>query len=184
MHASNVIIWDTSERTALSTNVPCVSIGPQATLSYVVHFAVAPPRRPPPLSLPLLSTILLPPNHLVWYLLSEPVNALAARLRISHLIQTWVEDEATILRTLRNAETALDQKPPRKTTMEQQRPTSLDPPEGSTKTTRWSFFSDSDLEGGYCYDLPLVGLSWIYNNFSFHATLSPDSSYASPNVYL
>ena len=48
----------------------------------------------------------------------------------------------------------------------------------NTETTRWSFFGDSDLERGYCYDLPLVGLSWIYDNFSFHATLSLDSSHA------
>ena len=67
---------------------------------------------------------------------------------------------------------------------ERQRPTSPDPPEGNTETTKWSFFGDSDLERGYCYDLPLVGLSWIYDNFSFYAASSLDSSYASPNVSL
>ena len=68
--------------------------------------------------------------------------------------------------------------------MEQQKLTSLDPLEGNTETTRRSFFGDSDLVWGYCYDLPLLGLSQIYDNFTFHATSSLDLFYAFPNIYL
>ena len=59
------------------------------------------------------------------------------------------------------------------------RPTLPDPLEEITETTRWSFFGDSDLKRGYCYDLPLAALSYVYDNFSFHASLSLDSTYLS-----
>ena len=67
--------------------------------------------------------------------------------------------------------------------MGQQKPTSLDLPEENIGTSRWSFFGDSDLERGYCYDVPLVGLAQIYDNFSFHTTSSLDSSHDCPAFY-
>ena len=59
------------------------------------------------------------------------------------------------------------------------KPTSLDLLEENTETIRWSFFGDSDLVQGYCYELPLATLSRFYDNFSFHMPLSHDSAYAS-----
>ena len=58
------------------------------------------------------------------------------------------------------------------------RPTSLDSLEGNTETIRWSFFGDSDLVRGYCYELPLATLSRFYDNFSFHTSSSHNSAYA------
>ena len=57
--------------------------------------------------------------------------------------------------------------------------TSPDLLEENTETIRWSFFSDSDLVRGYCYELPLTTLSCFYDNFSFHASSSHDLAYAS-----
>ena len=179
MHAFSVIAWDTSERTVPSTSAPCVSIGPWATLKCIAHFAVALPCQPLPPPLPLLSAIPLPPSSLVQYLLHKQEDPPAIKLCISHLTSTLAEDEATILRTLRNAEAPPDPIPQRRSMMAPPRPTSPDPPEENTETIKWSFFGDSDLVQGYCYDLPLTTLSHFYDNFSFHASSSCDSTYVS-----
>ena len=179
MHASNVITWDTSERTVPSTNAPCVSIGPQATLKCIAHFAVEPTHRPPPPPLPLLPAIPLPLDNLAQYLLRNQADVLAARLHVSHLMPTPVADEATILHILHEAETLADPTPQRRSTTAPLRPTSPDPREESTETTRWSFFGDLDLVWGYCYELPLATLSRFYDNFSSYVSSSSDSVYNS-----
>ena len=148
-------------------------------LRCVAHIVVAPPHQPLPLPLSLLPTIPLLPNSLVQHLPQRPVDALTTKLHVSHLISIPAEDEAIILCTLENVETQPYLTHLKRNTMAPPRPTSLAPPEESIGTTRWSFFGDSDLEGGYCYDLPLVALPYIYDNFSFHASSSLNSTYAS-----
>ena len=54
------------------------------------------PQPLPPL-LPLLSAIPLSLDSLIQYLLQRPVDTLATKLHVSHLISTPAEDEVTIL---------------------------------------------------------------------------------------
>ena len=138
MHASSVIAWDTSERTVPSTSAPCASIGPRAMLRCIAHFAVNPTRQPLPPLLPLLPAVLLPPGSLVQYLLRTPVDALTAKLCVSHLmpIPAEDEDEATILRTLKNTEAPTNPILLKKSTTVPPKPTSPDLLEGSTETIR------------------------------------------------